>query len=560
MSDDLEDGGIPEEEIKEPSDREPRLNKKIMVIVVVIVVVLASFSIWYFLLRPIPIRDLGEEIVDWYDPPYFNPDLAGKSFTVGGEITGFLRVNSTTFGPMVFVELDDYRDLSLVVWGKRDIKIGDYIVRDVHFEWGHYNDEEGVFSPQLNFPVLENEFYLYYQSLAYSQFGGLYLIPRDDPSSNATIVATLPVWAESFPLSLFNASLRKLTGRSWHVYTLSYEIDYMETLEQQTGNNGTLAFIDANSDGLLDRNDYFRLNLSRPLEDSSVFTYQLLVNGGVLGAGVLEGEAHIVMTKRGTLGFLDLTVPEETDVTWAGMKILSQIVTSGGVTVSIEVKNMWGDLPLEDAECELWSVSLALDCLTLDNGEVISEMGINVTFLDEDSNGMVSEGDVFEIEGLTNLANYSFRVKKNDNRLSGISWQAGLGATTANVPIIEWFESEILDFPVNRKYKLQIDRMYGMPGVFLGGDYQRMVVDIKKDGLSVLSFENLTVDFNQSVDGLNVTFEDADDNGYLNSGDYFIAVSTSSAGFELILGYVNTSKYRDHEQPLISWSVSWHTD
>ncbi|MCK4443084.1 MAG: hypothetical protein KAW09_00970, partial [Thermoplasmata archaeon] len=293
MDAEVEEGGIPEEEIKEPADKDPRLNRKIMAVVVVIVVVIASFGIWYFLLRPIPISDLGKEIVDWYEPPYFNPDLAGKSFTVGGEITGFLRVNSTTFGPMAFVELDDYRDLNLVVWGKRDIKIGDYIVRDVRFEWGQYNDEEGVFSPQLNFPVLENEFHLYYQAIAYSTFGGLYLIPRDDPSSSSTVVATLPIWTDSFPLSLFNASLRKVTDRSWHVYTRGYEIDYMETLEQQTGNNGTFDFIDANSNGLLDESDYFRLNLSRPLEDSSVFTYQLLVNGGVLGAGVLEGEAHI---------------------------------------------------------------------------------------------------------------------------------------------------------------------------------------------------------------------------------------------------------------------------
>lgn len=559
MSDDLEGGGISKEETGEPTDKKPRINRKIMAIVVVILVILASISAWYILSRPIPISDLGKEILDWYEPPYFNPDLAGRSFTVGGEVTGFLGVNSTTSGPLYFVELDDYGDLSLVVWGRRDIKIGDYMVKDVRFEWGRYNDEEGVFSPQLGFPVLENEFHLYYEAIAYSSFGGLYLIPRNDPISNATVVVAVPIWEESFPLSLFNASLRKLTGRSWHVYTSSYEIDYMETLEQQTGNNGTLEFVDSNSNGLLDLNDYFRVNLSRPLEKSSVFTYQLSVNGGVLGAGVLEGEAHIVMTNGGTLGFLDLVKPEEIGYTSVGMKSISQVLTSGGVTASFEVKNVWGELPLDNAGCKLRFGELSLDCLTLDNGEVLSETGISITFLDEDSNGMVSYGDVFEIEGLANLANYSFSVKKYDDIVSSINFQAGLGAITANMPIIEWSEPEVLDFPVNRMYELRIDRMYGIPGVYLGDEYERVVVDIKKEGLPILSLENLTVDFNMSSGGLNVTFEDTDDNGYLNSGDYFIAVSVDVAEYGLCLGYIDTSRYRKHEQPLISWAISWET-
>ena len=317
--------------------------------------------------------------------------------------------------------------------------------------------------------------------------------------------------------------------------------------------------MDANSNGLLDSWDFFQVNLSRPSDDNSALTYYMRINDGVEGYGVLEGECYITMTNRGVFGLILLPAPESI-VSVAEMRINSETVTPAGVSTELVISSML-DTPFEiqKGSCRLWDGGNGLDCTSLSEGEVAAEGNISINFSDVNQDGYLDIGDSFIISGLTNAAEYSFSIREDERELAYLKWTAGLGVFSGQLPIIEWEEPQPLDSPTNRAFKLQIGRMYGVPAVLLGDLKERMVVDVLMNGQSVLSYTNLTSDFNYTSPSTSITFEDSDSNGYVNSGDSFICNATVSADFELMVTYVDYVGSPRREQILISWSISWQT-
>lgn len=569
MSDDLEDGG-PEDldEIEFPTPEQKAFRKKIWAVIIVIAVVLSSFGIWYVYFRPWTIGELEDKFVDEYDAPSFDPYLAGTSAMVGGKVASFDSYNNTTLGPLTFIKLEGAKLLQLIDWKEPDFEIGDTIVREIRFEWGKYNNYSGVFSPQVDYPVVRETFNSYIWATSYSQSGGIFLFPRNDVSSDsARIDVYLERTSGAFPLESFNVSLRKgirgPPGDYWDFkrgYKDGLEIDHLDTLEQHIGAQGSLRFVDANSNGLLDNWDFFQVNLSRPSDDNSVITYYMRINDGIEGYGLLEGECYITMTNRGVFGNTFLPAPESLIVSIAEMRINSETVTPGGVSTELVISSTWGPpFEIQKGSCRLWDGGNGLDCTTLTEGEVASEGNISIDFSDVDQDGYLDSGDSFVISGLTNLAEYSLSIQEDERELSYLEWTTGLGVFSGHLPIVEWEEPQPLDSPTNRIFKLQIGRMYGIPGVLLGYPWDRIVVDILVDGQSVLSYANLTSDFNYTSPSTSITFEDSDSNGYVNSGDFFICNTTVSAEFELKVSYVDYVGYPRHEQILISWPISWQT-
>lgn len=555
-----------EKETEVPEKTQRRLLKNSIVIAVVLILLVAGLVVMFNPPRYLTIKDLIEKVVDWREPPYFDPSLAGTTVWVEGKVTN-ITTHETTIGFLTFIVLNDYPDLRLVEWKEPTFAVGDPIVREIRFEWGQYNNNSGVISPQIDFPVLREAYVSQFTSLVQAWFNGIYLFNRNDDLSDEVIVDVYLDKGEGFPLGLFNASLRKgVSGPPEDYYDAMFayidnpEIDRLDTLEDSMGENETMVFFDANSNGLLDDWDFFMLNLSRPSDINTVETYMLLINDGHEGFGVLEGECHITMTDRGTLQFFVAHHPSRTDLTGGRMRIASEVATPTGISTELQVSDIWGTpIEIQNATCSLWQEGKVLDCSALREGIVGAEGNYTVSFSDMDHDGHLTVGDLFVVSGLANLTEYTFSSWGEDYRLSPFEWTTGIGAFTGHLPVILWEEPLALDSPINRTFKLQIEQMYGIPKVALGDFEERMVVDIKRNGSPVLILANLTQDFNFTSAELNVTFEDADANGYANTGDYFVCVSFGPAELEIILSYVNTENYRtrDLPQPLISWSVSW---
>ncbi|TET90892.1 MAG: hypothetical protein E3J35_04445 [Methanomassiliicoccales archaeon] len=554
------------EETEGPTKKRHVSRKKVLAVAISLIIISASIGVWFAFLRPWTIREIGEKVVDWTEAPYFDPSLAGRTVVVSGEVTHVIFF-STSLGPLTVFDLDDYGQIPLVEWKEPTVAIGDLISRQVRFLRGTYNEESVISSPQLFFPVVGNAL-VAYVGMSSSCIRGICLAERDDLFSDDTIIEVFLRDHEGFPLRLFNASLRKGVISGWDDYMDAVdgfpenpELDYLDSLEDSVGPQGRLVFVDSNSNGLLDDRDIFRVNLSRPSGDVSVLTYLLQINGSPRkGMGILRGASYIVMTSKGV--FRIFSAPEsESFPFWEGrIRILSETYTLPGVSTEIVVSDIWGwQVSIQEGGCAMWYHSFSLECSELADGEVASSNGISITFLDTNQDGYLNEDDMFVLAGLTNHTNFSFAVAVHNGSWIVVSWISGVGVYSGTLPVINWSPPLVLDSPINRTFMLRIERMYGLPGVYLGESYGRMVVDVKRNGSLILMSANLTQGFNYTLPNLNITFEDADGNGYANTGDFFLCTSSGPADYEIILGYVN-DRHEEYNQPLISWPVSWQTN
>ncbi len=569
MSDDLEDGG-PEDldEIEFPTPEQKALRKKVMVIVVSLVVIFAGIGVWYFQFRAWSIEEVATKVVGSQYAPGFEESLAGTTITVAGRVTK-IESHNTTFGLLSRLELDDFNLLNLVEWDGPSAKVGDSISRKVHFEWGRFNDVHRVLSPQLDFPVYLPAISIPTVMENVGCISGICLVPRDDNVSDAVIIEVFLRSGGAFPLGLFNATL----GKGVNSWTQEYidvirrykdrpPVDLLVSLEDGTGQNNNMTFVDANSNGMLDDHDYFETYLERPSADSSVLTYLLTINDLYWKVdSLLEGVCYIVMTNRGVFRVSDSPEFISTPYRFGRLQVVSEYEATNGITTEIVVTDLWGPpLEINESGCRLMLdyPSPSLECSTLTDGKVASRGNISITFSDINGDGFLNRGDSFVVAGLVNWTVYALHVTIYQGTQIGIPWITGIGVKSANMPVIEWKSPVPVDPPSNHIFKVQVERMYGIPGISFDDPDRLMVVDLKMDGLPVFSALNLTEDFNYSSSGMNITFEDADENAFFNSGDYFVCNSSVAADFEIVLGYAHLG----WEWPVVLnyyWPISWQT-
>ncbi|UCD91725.1 MAG: hypothetical protein JSV43_05640 [Methanobacteriota archaeon] len=573
MDADPVDDGIRGSELEEIPEKERRLSKKTMVIVISLLLIFSGFGVWYFYLRPWSIVELSDKISGPPGEPGFEPYLAGKTVTIQGRVTE-VGTNSTTLGPITFIELDNFNLVRLVEWNPPSCKVGDIITRSVRFEWSYYNEVRRVMSPDLDFPAIQTAMGISVVLESVGCIQGICLLPRDDQFSNATVIEVFLLSGDAFPLGLFNATLMKgvrgmkieyIAAGGQYIGDANPEIDFIESIEDGIGEKGELRFVDANSNGLLDDEDYFEVNLERPSEENSIYTYMLMINRAEnQGLNLLGGMAYIVTINRGTLRFLATPTSISYPFT-SGLRMeqISETDTPLGITTEILISETWGPpLQIQDSNCYLWSDSDTICYVPLREGLVVSNGDFSINFTDVNNDDIVDSGDLFTITGLENHTNYRFAVTMYEGHISTIRWITGVGVQTALLPVIEWNDPVAVDYPLNLTFKMVIGRMYGVPGVLLGDLDERMVVDVKRDGLPILSSANLTRDFNITLPTVNISFEDADGNGFVNTGDFFICKASGPAEFEISLGYMKTRVHPigDVPHPLIYWPISWQTD
>jgi len=294
--------------------RLPSAIQKLLVVAVAIAVVAGSAgAIWYVFFRHWSVADLAEQVI--FDPdisaPGYKHSLAGDEVIVEGVVTD-ITTHNTTLGELNAVELDGLAGMELVYWGPVGFEVGDRIERKVTFEWSQCNDERHVYSPEIAFPTIVPLFGItVVQAAVYytNTHGG-----TCEVSNQGEDVKTSITWfGEPVPLEQINCTLK--SGRA--SYTREY-IDVLGSFEQNNvsdridrlsdsmGQNGTIEFVDANSDSYLDNGDFFLLkNLSRPSMTSGLMTHMLVIDwplepDSIYGNGPTLG-FYYQMTSRGVL-------------------------------------------------------------------------------------------------------------------------------------------------------------------------------------------------------------------------------------------------------------------
>ena len=580
MSDDLDGGGrvrIRKARVR-TSDRR-YVKGIVMVFVGIWIIMILSCGYWDLNVRPKTMDEIAEWIIDEPTVPGFDSNLAGSTMTVQGEVTSVYTID-TTQGALTFIGVDSHPVLSLIQWGASNVKVGDTITRDVHFERTRVNDYALVSSPQLSWPVLG--YYKYWVLYPTSDcLTKICLWGRDDPNTDKVIVeVTLPT-GTAFPLELFNVSLRKEVGLGWMDFnsvedylSSNPRIDYMSSLNDGISENGLIEYYDDNMDGMLDDGDHFEVLLARPSSNLDYMSHLLDVNFDVGQtpspyhgpfSSVLSGSYYAVTTSKGVLDLSTNIRSRSLRYPEVFTSIVSEYEDVAGITTEILVSDVWGSpSPLEDFTFIMrestWPDHRIVRCWVLVDNGFWSQDNLSVSFSDADSDGLLTVGDRFLVSGLKNQTGHKFHVDFSPfSWTHALNWITGVGSQTGLLPVVEWDEPIPLDPPTNRSFRLGIMQMYGVSGVPLEGSESGdwFEIEVRRNDSLVLSLE-IAFEFTFSSSDFDVSFHDADSNGYVNLGDFFLMSFSGPGDTDVILSYYDSISLL-HPDPVISWNVFFQT-
>jgi hypothetical protein len=294
-------------------------QKRVLAIVIAIVVVgSAGTVIWYMFYKSWDIKDVAAAIADTPDAPGFRHSLAGRTIVVEGRVTG-ISSNMTTQGMLSMVELDNFDYLHLAIWGDVPYSIGQEVRKEVRFEWSICNSERHVYSPQLDFPNLFALPSIEVLMKAVALVAGYDLYPSMLPDGRINVSV---LWADRpTALSSYNCSLRSGVSSFTNEYIQSLqpegygqEMDRLQPLEPGSGSRGNLTYVDGNSNGILDRGDWFVLSgLRKPSTESGFQTYLLDLSTREMSQENLPYDHHlpayIVFNKYGLLRYTTNVTP-----------------------------------------------------------------------------------------------------------------------------------------------------------------------------------------------------------------------------------------------------------
>lgn len=382
-----------------------RPTRKMLVAGIIIMLVAASGSmICYQYLRHWDTRDIAAAVTGDPNAPRFEDSLDGRTITVDGRVTELHRKN-TTLGPVALVELDDFSGIRLVAWGGTEAEIGDRFSMDVRFEMSRCNEVQGVFSRQVDFP---NMFILLQQEImAEGQSNNRGFVFESHDLSNTTTEVAVD-WVDD-PIALDNASAMLLAGI--HSYTIEYiglfdpdasrygrPLDRMASLSDGAGENGTLRFVDRNTNDLVDAGDSFLMDgLTKPETESGFQTYLLTVDN--VNDDALSGPhvmAYIVMTNRGLVRYLT----ESNQCAY-----FSNTTADEKVTLEVEYirsSESWDGLEVYLATEDVVPVAWTLESVRLDTGlratvsagiQYLGDIEVECLVEDVEGNGMIDAHD-----------------------------------------------------------------------------------------------------------------------------------------------------------------------
>ena len=320
------------EAVPEPPPR-PRRRRVLLVLVVAAVVVTAGFVVWWEFVRP-------RTIAEVFAFEHFQP---GMSVAVQGTITGIYREN-TSYGPKVILALDHEPECNTTgqVFGDPNATyaMGQSYQTTLHFQEYTVSGNPAVFAPELACPFLTEVSAMSRVLDAVSTVWGILLVYNGSEAGgwqdyrvftkngDAYNLSVLPVTLESFrPIvgttPRFPPGSTLDSAANWDSFLSALYVgaagggpslyfplvDQMPSLRSGTSANGTLRFIDANADRMLDDGDRLDIRLPPTTSAATWDTYLLQIGGPLGAAGAYVGAERVLL--NGPQGLLDPLLSSE---------------------------------------------------------------------------------------------------------------------------------------------------------------------------------------------------------------------------------------------------------
>jgi len=194
-------------------------------------------------------------------------------------------------------------------------------------------------------------------------------------------------------------------------------IDFMGSLEDGISQNGTIEFVDANSNGLLDDYDYFNINISPTPGETIIDNYLFNLGNGLIYYGETDGSGvkYIINWNNGAI---------ETITQRLALGYVSHEENESLVDTTIEISRIRTDegyplneyhltLKVEGFDFHYREHELSEDIISIDEN-------ISVEYKDVNNNGLVDVGDLLIVRGIEN--NLSVDLKLFTEQMSGYGY------------------------------------------------------------------------------------------------------------------------------------------
>jgi len=522
-----------------------------VVLVVFAVVAGTSYGIWFIYYRPYT----PEEVYlheHWKD---------GDVRDVEGTITEIHYFN-TTYGREVYLQLADKKATSCAGVGgigfirgdiNRQYAVGETFRTTLHFKTFRFSNLQGVWAEELVCPIpaFLHAIGIFIDSVALSM--GISLIP-EEMNETGWMYYDVKTWGgQGYPLHVVNVQLAKavydspgefqaLDGASGWLdvdiaeYHWTYDgypsmpvIDEMLSLDEGTSRNETIRYSDMNGNNLLDTGDKIVLHLES-LSGFQYQTYLISFGGGFTCCGYVCGIKYIL---NGPNGPYELDFPNE-----YGSTILRHIGYQIGANVSstIEVEQEQPSPPIP-----LSQLNYSLDIRggrflfgRLVDLPFITADGVMIAFSDSDGDGL-DAGDRFSIGGIANRTTLTLVLYRYGGGGASLTWVAGYGPVVGNIPRVR-LATEDAHSPLT----INVSVPWWHQELNLS---RQLTVSLWENSILVLNESALTNGSVGSFPGGDLTFVDADADGFLSSNDYFVLNGKAQAVYELeisvLWGYAN---------------------
>src|SRR3989441_897612 len=209
-------------------------------------------------------------------------------------------------------------------------------------------------------------------------------------------------------------------------------VDEMSSLAAGISRNGSLRFVDANHNGLVDDGDRLDVNLAATGSPTMWDTYQLTI-GGLFAAP----ETYIASTRfilNGPMGPFDIQLPDRRD---SHVKLRYAGDTFGTTSTSrIDVRPGFGPAAAISDVRFFVQAGGSSGNGTLSNLPITLSNGVSLSLTDANGNGRLDSGDMFRAAGLSNRTSVTLDLAQANASVGDIFWVVGYGEPIGRVPVL----------------------------------------------------------------------------------------------------------------------------
>lgn len=547
-----------------PAPTPGRTKRILLVLLVAAVVVAAGFVVYWEFIRP-------RTIAEVFALDHFQ---AGTQVGVQGTVTGIYRAD-TSYGPKVVLQLDGGTQCNAAGMGmgpasgqvfgdpNATYSIGQTFQTTLHFQPYTINGDAAVFAPALACPFPTSLTGIQEVMDAVSRVVGLVLAYNSTEPGGWLDYRIFTANAFRYNLSVLPVTLRKaapvpkdnpqfpagsaldslsrwnalggieyigIAGGSSLVFPI---VDRMRSLADGTSVNGSVRFVDANGDHMLDDGDRLDIRIPPTSTANSWDTY--LIETGVMffGNRTYVADTHYIL--NGPDGPLEPSLsaqPLLADLAWAGDQ------PGPPIRSTVRVASLAFGMPPPTS-----SVGFQLD--PLNGGPVLAgnltdlpattSAGLTFSYTDWNSNGRLDAGDFFTLTGASNRSGFILALTLGGRFFAYFTWILGYGQPA---PV-----STDATFTVQGSgpWRITASVPSWSPELALN---RTLSVTLRENGTVVIANASLVSGTVGTFAGGMLNFTDADRDGYFSTGDYFTLSGNPTASYTLQLTVLFSEPFR----------------